>query len=131
MVSLLTAGAYYIGKHQQVRNSVIVPPFYTTPKDSLEVCRYNLANKYISTDGKLKVSVFYLQIGDNDRVYQLRLSNESEPCYGNIDYDMMDPAEIGIFVCPNHPEPIVLYDNGDDESYIQIDNTKYDIKKQH
>jgi len=127
MVSLLTAGAYYLGKCSKPTNIALLPPFPTFKNDSLGVYRVVGTEHYISADKQIEISISYIQLGNDDSFYQLKLSTEDEAYYGSIFYDE-EGIQICNFASSEKAEPIKFY-NGCPfgETYIIIDKKKMPI----
>lgn len=130
--AILLGTGFLLGRHS-CPNQIIEPAFEIHSTDSLGVYRFMDIEHYISADKKLKVDISYVQFGESDSFYQLKLSTEEEPYYGHMFYT----DEItGIFSSPSTPKPIkfyskpVKYANGriEDTDFIIINNKNIPLK---
>jgi len=116
------AGAFCLGRYSCLQQ-IIKAQFETFSNDSLGVYRLVDTDHYISSDKQLSVDISYIQFGESDSFYQLKLSTEREPYYGHINYSD-DGIAIGSFCSPYRLTPIKYYNGRLDDIYIIIDNKK-------
>lgn len=103
------------------RRNAVEPSFPVTENDSLGVYRFAATEYYSSDDKKLEVSLSYIQLGESDSFYQMRLSTNEDPYYGHIYFDRLG-EQTGTFSCSTSTIPITFHVDRDDNVSIIVDN---------
>lgn len=122
IVCILMIGASCCGRHH-----TIVPEFQTSETDSLGVYRLAGAVHYISADNKTMVTISYIQFGQSDSFYQLKLSTKDDGYYGQLTYHE-DGTATGYFSAFNEEIPII-YQHGKSGDTLFIDHAAIVLKE--
>lgn len=105
--------------HRQDGLVTLPRPFDIHEGDSLDVCRFVCTDYFRAKSGNLQVSISYVQMGEEDAFYQMKLSRE-EVCYGHLVNPGSHKGEVLNFGSPLHQNPIRFFCNSD-SIYIAID----------
>lgn len=122
----LTASIFCTFRPSPQDGVVTLPqPFDIHPGDSLDVCRFVCTDSYRSITGALHIDISYIQMGEENAFYQMKLSRK-EVAYGHLVSQDSEMGEVLNFGSPEHQDPIRFCESPG-RTYIVLDGDTVEL----